>query len=225
MTASLPIGSVTSFRRDGARVRPVSVNHNQESGVGGAEGASGSSATTGIIAGGFPVSMQVVSVSRKSNFRGNFYWRGFRMCRSHAHRQSQSRSRTAATATIPLRMILRTGPLVGPNSIIPGLPEANAACKKEIGPRGGLFSRCENFFLSELDEPLLTEFSAGSLVSFSNAKTLMNGGASAVSWPVGSSISAMRRPRTASCARRPSPPILITVLNTTSWPAGLPCDF
>ena len=58
-------------------------------------------------------------------------------------------------------------PLVGPNSIIPGLPEANAACKKEIGPRGGLFSRCENFFLSELDEPLLTEFSAGSLVSFS----------------------------------------------------------
>jgi hypothetical protein len=37
----------------------------------------------------------------------------------------------------------------------------------EIGQRGGLFSRCENFFLSELDEPLLTEFSAGSLVSFS----------------------------------------------------------
>jgi hypothetical protein len=169
MTASLPIGSVTSFRRDGARVRPVSVNHNQESGVGSAEGASGSSATTGIIAGGFLVSVQVVSVSRKSNFRGNFYWRRFRMCRSHAHRQSQSqsRSRTAATATIPLRMILRTGPLVGPNSIIPGLPEANAACKKEIGPRGGLFSRCENFFLPELDEPLLTEFSAGSLVSFS----------------------------------------------------------
>jgi len=33
-------------------------------------------------------------------------------------------------------MILRTGPLLGPNSIIPGLPEANAACKKEIGTTG-----------------------------------------------------------------------------------------
>jgi hypothetical protein len=33
--------SVTSLRQDGARVRPVSVNHDQESGVGSAEGASG----------------------------------------------------------------------------------------------------------------------------------------------------------------------------------------
>jgi hypothetical protein len=91
------------------------------------------------------------------------------MCRSHTNRHSQSRSRTAATATITLRMILRTGPLLGPNSIIPGLPEANAACKKEIGPRSHLFSRCETFFYSELDEPLLTEFGARSLVSFSKA--------------------------------------------------------
>ena len=30
--------SVTSLRQDGARVRPVSVNHDQESGVGSAEG-------------------------------------------------------------------------------------------------------------------------------------------------------------------------------------------
>jgi hypothetical protein len=67
-------------------------------------------------------------------------------------------------------MILRTGPLLGPNSIIPGLPEANAACKKEIGPRGRLFPRdVKIFFYSELDEPLLTEFSARSLVSFSKA--------------------------------------------------------
>src|SRR4029077_3236127 len=46
--------SVTSLRHDGARDRPVSVNHDQESGVGSAEGASGSSATTGIMARGFP---------------------------------------------------------------------------------------------------------------------------------------------------------------------------
>jgi hypothetical protein len=69
----------------------------------------------------------------------HFYRRGFRMCRSHTHWYSQSRIRTAATAIITLRMILRTGPLLGPNSIIPGLPEANVACKKEIGPRGRLF--------------------------------------------------------------------------------------
>jgi hypothetical protein len=75
------------------------------------------------------------------------------MYRSHIHRHSQSRNRTAATPTVTLRMILRTGPLLGPNSIIPGLPEANAACKKEIGPRGRLFSRCEIFSYSELDEP------------------------------------------------------------------------
>jgi hypothetical protein len=55
-------------------------------------------------------------------------------------------------------MILRSGPLLGPNSIIPGLPEANAACKKEIGPRGRLFPRLKIFSYSELDEPLLTEF-------------------------------------------------------------------
>ena len=107
---------------------------------------------------------------KNGNLPTHFYWRGFRMCRSHTHRHSQSRSRTAATPTITLRMILRTGPLLGPNSIIPGLPEANAACKEEIGPRGRLFSRCENFFLSELDEPLLTEFNARSVVSFSKAR-------------------------------------------------------
>ena len=39
---------------DGARVLPVSVNHCQESGVGRAEGASGSSATTGIMPGSLP---------------------------------------------------------------------------------------------------------------------------------------------------------------------------
>ena len=88
----------------------------------------------------------VRSIVGGGNLPTHFYWRGFRMCRSHPHRHSQSRSRTAATATITLRMIMRTGPLVGPNSIIPGLPEANAACKKEIGPRGRLFPRCENFF-------------------------------------------------------------------------------
>jgi hypothetical protein len=69
------------------------------------------------------------------------------MCRSHIHSHSQSRSRTAATATITLLMILRVGPLLGPNSIIPKLPEANATSKKEIGPRGRLFPRCEIFFL------------------------------------------------------------------------------
>ena len=79
--------------------------------------------------------------SWRGNLPTHFYWRGFRMCRSHTHRHSQSRSRTAATPTITLRMIMRTGPLLGPNSIIPGLPEANAACKKEIGLRGRLFSR------------------------------------------------------------------------------------
>jgi hypothetical protein len=88
----------------------------------------------------------VRSIVCGGNLSTHFYWRGFRMCRSHPHTHSQSRSRTAATATITLRMIMRTGPLVGPNSIIPGLPEANAACKKEIGPRGRLFPRCENFF-------------------------------------------------------------------------------
>ena len=36
---------VTSLRHDGARVLPVSVNHVQESGVGSANGASGSSST------------------------------------------------------------------------------------------------------------------------------------------------------------------------------------
>ena len=41
-----------------------------------------------------------------------------------------------------IRMILRVGPLLGPNSIIPRLPEANATSKKEIGPRGRLFPRC-----------------------------------------------------------------------------------
>ena len=81
----------------------------------------------------------LTSIVGAGNLRTHFYWPGFRMCRSHTHRHSQSRSRTAATATITLRMILRTGPLLGPNSIIPGLPEANAACKKEIGPRGRLF--------------------------------------------------------------------------------------
>jgi hypothetical protein len=69
------------------------------------------------------------------------------MATSHTHRHSQSRSRIAATPTITLRMILRSGPLLGPNSIIPGLPEANAACKKEIGPRGRLFPRLKIFFL------------------------------------------------------------------------------
>ena len=88
----------------------------------------------------------VRSIVGAGNLPTHFYWRGFRMYRSHTHRHSQSRSRTAATPTITLRMILRTGPLLGPNSIVPGLPEANAACKKEIGPRGRLFSRCENFF-------------------------------------------------------------------------------
>src|ERR1700722_4148541 len=52
----------------------------------------------------------------------HFYWRGFRMYRSHTHRHSQSRSRTAATPTTTLRMIMRTGPLLGPNSIIPAAP-------------------------------------------------------------------------------------------------------
>ena len=42
---------VTSFRHVDARVRPVSVNHCQESAVGNTQGASGFSATTGIIAG------------------------------------------------------------------------------------------------------------------------------------------------------------------------------
>ena len=46
--------SVTSLRHDGARVRPVSVNHSYESGVGSADGASGSSSTTGTIAGASP---------------------------------------------------------------------------------------------------------------------------------------------------------------------------
>jgi hypothetical protein len=45
-------------------------------------------------------------------------------------------------------MILRSGPLLGPNSIIPGLPEANAACKKEIGPRGRLFPRLKIFLIN-----------------------------------------------------------------------------
>ena len=43
---------MTSFRQDGARLRPVSVNHVQESGVGSAAGPAGFSDTTGIIAGG-----------------------------------------------------------------------------------------------------------------------------------------------------------------------------
>lgn len=46
--------SVTSFFHAVARFRPVSVNHCQESGVGRAQGAVGSSATTGIVAGGRP---------------------------------------------------------------------------------------------------------------------------------------------------------------------------
>jgi hypothetical protein len=44
---------VTSFFHDGARRRAVSVNHVQQSGVGSAQEAAGSSATTGIVAGGF----------------------------------------------------------------------------------------------------------------------------------------------------------------------------
>ena len=64
----------------------------------------------------------VRSIVGRGNLPTHFYWRGFRMSRSHPHRHSQSRSRTAATPTITLRMILRTGPLLGPNSIIPAAP-------------------------------------------------------------------------------------------------------
>ena len=49
----------------------------------------------------------VRSIVGAGNLPTHFYWRGFRMCRSHPHRHSQSRSRTAATATITLRMIMR----------------------------------------------------------------------------------------------------------------------
>jgi hypothetical protein len=82
------------------------------------------------------------------------------MCRSHAHRHSQSRSRIAVTAAITLRMILRIGPFLGPNSIISRLPKANVACKKESGLRGRLFPRYELFSHSGSDEPMLTEFGA-----------------------------------------------------------------
>ena len=86
-----------------------------------------------------------------------------------SHRHSQSRSRTAATATITLRMILRTGPLLRPNSIIPRLPEANTAARKR-SDHGAVYSRdVKTSFLFELDEPLLTEFRASSFVSFSKA--------------------------------------------------------
>src|SRR6201986_4689270 len=46
--------SVTSFFQAGARVLPVSENPSQESGVGSADGASGSLSTTGTMAGGVP---------------------------------------------------------------------------------------------------------------------------------------------------------------------------
>jgi len=84
----------------------------------------------------------VRSIIGAASLPTHFKWQRFRMCRSHIHSHSQSRSRTAATATITLRMILRVGPLLGPSSIIPRLPEANATSKKEIGPRGRLFPRC-----------------------------------------------------------------------------------
>jgi hypothetical protein len=64
----------------------------------------------------------VRSIVGAGNLPTHFYWRGFRMYRSHTQRHSQSRSRTAATPTITLRMIMRTGPLLGPNSIIPAAP-------------------------------------------------------------------------------------------------------
>jgi phasin protein len=70
-------------------------------------------------------------------------------------------------------MILRTGPLLGPNSIIPGLPEANAACKKEIGTTGPFIPAMWKFFpYSELDEPLLIEFGANVMAAFDFAQTL-----------------------------------------------------
>src|ERR1700682_4774056 len=47
--------SVTSLRHDGARLSWVSVNQVYESGVGSAEGASGSLSTTGTMAGGSPL--------------------------------------------------------------------------------------------------------------------------------------------------------------------------
>jgi hypothetical protein len=71
---------------------------------------------------GHSVLHTVRSIVGAGNLPTHFYWRGFRMYRSHTHRHSQSRSRTAATPTITLRVIIRTGPLLRPNSIIPAAP-------------------------------------------------------------------------------------------------------